>query len=85
MIQLVILNPSKPNEGRSVAIGTASTTDLELTWLSGNRLQVTYPLSFELTQQPSEIDGIEILFVTKSISNPTLKQDAPSARPLAAR
>jgi hypothetical protein len=85
IIQLVMSNPSKPNQGQSVAIGIASTTDLDLTWLSGNRLQVAYPLSFELTQQPSEIDGIEILFVTKSISNPALKQDAPSARPLATR
>ena len=86
IIQLSISNPSTPNQSKSVAIGIATTTDIDLTWLSGNRLQVTYPQFFQLTQQPSEIDSIEIVFVTKQISNPTLKRDWPeAASPLAPR
>lgn len=85
MIQLSISNPSNPNHIQSVAIGTATTTDVDLTWLPGNRLQVAYPPTYQITQQPSEIGNIEIEFVTKQISNSALKQDAPSARPLAPR
>lgn len=77
VIQLSISNPSNPKLIQSVAIGTATTTDLDLTWLSGNRLQVTYPSTYQLTQQPSEIGNIEIEFVTKQISNSALKPDAP--------
>jgi hypothetical protein len=80
MIQLSISNPSNPNLIQSVAIGPATTTDVDLTWLSGTRLLVAYPPTYQLTQQPSEIGNIEIEFVTKQISNTTLKQDAPSAR-----
>ena len=75
IIQLIISKPSTPDKGYSVAIGVATTTDLELTWLSWNKLQVTYPQSFQLTQQPSEIDGIEIVFVAKAISNLTFNPD----------
>jgi hypothetical protein len=79
IIQLIISNPSTPNQSNSVAIGIATTTDLDLTWLSWNKLQVIYPPSFQLTQQPSEIDSIEIVFIAKPTSNTAFERDAPKA------
>ena len=75
IIQLNISNSSNTNQVKSVTIGIATTTDLDLTWLSWNKLQVTYPPSFQLTQQPSEIDGIEIIFIAKPISNQSFNPD----------
>lgn len=77
VLELSISDKTDPNRLHSADIGIATTTDVDLTWLSGNKLQVSYPLTFQLTQQPSELDGIEIEFVTKPISNTSFNTDAP--------
>jgi hypothetical protein len=69
VITLNISNKLKPKEVHSVVLGIATTTDIELTWLSGIKLQVAYPVTFQLTQEPSRLNDIEIKFVTKPSSN----------------
>ena len=76
VITLNISNISKPKEFHSVVLGIATTTDIDLTWLSGIKLQVAYPASFQLTQESSRLNDIEIKFVTKPISNTSFNTDA---------
>lgn len=80
VITLNISNKLKPKELHSVVLGIATTTDIDLTWLTGIKLQVAYPVTFQLTQEPSELNGIEIKFVTKPSSNTSFERDAAEAR-----
>ena len=68
-LMLSISNRETPKKRNSVRISAATTTDIDLTWLSGSRLQFSFPNSFNATQQPSEIGGIEIRFFSTSSSN----------------
>ena len=74
-LELDILSKANPNAIHGFVIGSPTTTDIDLTWLSGNKLQVSYPRSFRLDQEPREIDNIEIVFVAKSISNTAFERD----------
>jgi hypothetical protein len=76
-LRLSIVNRATPGKSIGVIIGAASTTDIDVVWLSGSRLQFSFPTSFKVTQQPSEIGGIEISFVPKVSSNSSLHTDAP--------
>jgi hypothetical protein len=75
-LRLSIISQDSPTRSIGVIIGTASTTDVDVVWLSVSRLQFSFPTSFKITQQPSEIGGIEISFVPKPSSNSTLHIDA---------
>jgi hypothetical protein len=75
-LTLSISNRETSKRRNSVRIGAATTTDIDLTWLSESRLQFSFPNSFNITQQPSEIGGIEIRFLPKPSSNSSLDTDA---------
>lgn len=80
VIQLIISEQFKPKQSRSVTIGDATTTDLDLTWLTPNELQVAYPSSLKLTQEPTDILGVKIVFITKPISNTSFERGGERAR-----
>jgi len=76
-LRLKIISQATPEKSVSVIIGAATTTEVDVVWLSRSRLQFSFPTSFKVTQQPSEIGGIEISFVPKTSSNSSLHADAP--------
>lgn len=65
IVRIEISERSKPDRMHAVEIGAATSTDFDLTWLSNASLRVAYPDKFVLTQQPSEIAGIAIIFAAK--------------------
>ncbi len=54
-----------PNKSVSSKLGVATTSDLEVRWLSDHRLQVSYPNTFKLSQSPPSLGGIDIELVAK--------------------
>jgi hypothetical protein len=46
-------------------IGIATSTDVDVTWLSSKTLQVSHPGSFALDPVAPFLNGVEIEFVTK--------------------
>lgn len=76
-LRLNIVSQATPEKSFSVIVGAASTTDVDVVWLSGDRLQLFHPSSFKLTQEPTEIGGIEISFVPKPSSSSLLHTDGP--------
>lgn len=76
-LKLSISKQATPKKSVSVSIGAATTTDVDITWLSESRLQFFYPTSFMVTQEPSEIGEIEIRFLPEFSSNSSLHTDAP--------
>jgi hypothetical protein len=74
-LNLFIFNTSKPNVRKGAPIAAPTTTDIDLTWISNDRLQVSYPVSLQLAQQPSDIDGIAIIFVAKPSANSSFNAD----------
>jgi hypothetical protein len=73
---LFIFNTSNPNVRKGAPIAAPTTTDIDLTWISNDRLQVSYPASLQLAQQPSDIDGIAIIFVSKPSSDSSFNAGA---------
>ena len=69
-LELSIFDMATPNHTYSTTIANATSTNLELTWLSDNRLQVLYPPSLQLTQEPFELNGVEIKFVINPNAKP---------------
>lgn len=80
-LELQIIDKDIPNQIHSSVIAVATSTDIDLTWLSEKKLQVLYPSSLRITQEPSELNSIQLAFTTKN-SNPSVKRDALDARPL---
>lgn len=62
---LRLTDKDTPNKSVNSTIAMATTTNVDITWLAENKLQVAYPQSLQLTQQPSQIDGVEIVFIAK--------------------
>lgn len=75
-LTLSISNRATPERRNSVSIGAATTKNIEITWLSGRHLQFSFPDSFTVAQQPSEIGGIEIRFHPTPSSNSSLHTGA---------
>jgi len=68
VLKLSLSNQTNSRKFESVNIGAAATKDIGITWLSENRLQLAYPDSYQILQQPSEIGGVEIRFASKASS-----------------
>ncbi|WP_150119684.1 hypothetical protein [Collimonas pratensis] len=68
VLKLSLSNQTNSRKIDSVNIGVATAKDVGITWLSENRLQLAYSDSYQILQQPSEIDGVEIRFVSKASS-----------------
>jgi hypothetical protein len=79
-LELRIFNKNTPKQYRSIVIAAATSTDVDLSWLSDKKLQVIYPTSLQLTQEPSELDNIQLVFLVKN-SNSSFKRDALQRAP----
>ena len=65
------------------ALSGASTTDIDLTWRTERQLEVVYPISLALLNDPARLNDVEILYSARLPSNPAVKRDVPqAARPL---
>ncbi len=65
VLVLSVKNISGSNKEVMAKLGAATSTDIDLTWLSTDTLQVSYPPAFSLTQQPDDLNGIHIEFKEK--------------------
>ena len=74
-LELSIFDIATPDHTYSTTLANATTTDVELTWLSDNRLQVLYPPSLQLAQEPFELNGVEIKFVINPNVKPWVSTD----------
>jgi len=65
IVELRMSTTSKASEYQSFDLGDASTTDIDLTWLSKESLLVTYPTSFKLRRTITDMDDVKITFKAK--------------------
>lgn len=66
MVTLGVRNMATPDQSTSVELGVATSNDFKVTWLSDNALQVSYPSTFKLSQEPSSVDGVGLRLIPKS-------------------
>ncbi|GFE83587.1 hypothetical protein GCM10011487_55870 [Steroidobacter agaridevorans] len=67
MVTLSLSRQSTPKVEHSTRIGVATSTELDLTWLSNEDLRLSYPESFVLASTAPFLDGVEIQFSPKKI------------------
>lgn len=79
VITLSISAEMNPKEWHSSSLGAATSTDMDLTWLSDETLQLAYPESFRLGSVSPFLDGVEVDFAPKKISNNSLNGDVAKA------
>ena len=65
MVVLDISEKETPNKSTSSKLGVATTSDIEVRWLSDHRLQVLYPNTFKPAQSQLSVGGMEIELVGK--------------------
>lgn len=65
MLALSLTSAVDAKKSHMAVIGVATTTDIDITWLSDTALQVSHPASFRIDQQPTQLDGIAVKFITK--------------------
>lgn len=65
-LELQLFNKASPQQIHSSVIAAATSTDIDLTWLSDEKLQVLYSSSLQITQEPSELDSIQLIFMAKN-------------------
>jgi len=83
LVKLWIHRSDVPRRKIGVELSGASTTDIDLTWRTERQLEVVYPISLEILNDPARLDDVEILYSARLPSNPAVKRDAPqAARPL---
>lgn len=70
-LELQIFSKDSPKQIHSSIIAAATSTDVDLTWLSDRKLQVMYPTSLQLTQEPSELYNIQLVFWSKTPTPPS--------------
>lgn len=63
MVSLGVRNMATPDQFNSVELGVATSNDFKVTWLSDERLQVSYPSGFRLSQEPSSVNGVDLRLV----------------------
>lgn len=65
MLVLSLTSAVDDKQSHAVVIGLATTTDVDITWLSDAALQVSHPVSFRIAQRPTALDGVAVTFVAK--------------------
>ena len=66
MLELSVAKSASPDRSHAVVLGKATTTDVDLTWLSGTALQLAHSSAFRPTQMPTDLDGVRLQFVAKA-------------------
>jgi hypothetical protein len=79
MITLALSEAATPREEHSTKIGVATSTELDVTWLSNGELRLTYPESLSLASPSPFLNGVEINYVPKRISNNSFNGDVAGA------
>jgi len=64
-LALKMMNKNNPNEWKSVDIASAISTNIELAWLSDQKLAILYKDTLKLRQTPTEINGVRLDFRTR--------------------
>ena len=78
MLKLSLTKSARADRSHTVVLGTATTTDVDLTWLSGTALQVAHSGAFRPTQIPTDLDGVRVEFIRKAQS---IESSADAVRP----
>lgn len=78
-VALRISSKSNPKAWDSSAIGAATSTDLDLTWLSDEKLQVIYPESFHPASVAPYLGGVAIALASKRVSGNSSNGDVAEA------
>lgn len=63
MVTLDVRNMATPDRSASVELGVATSNDFKVTWLSDTALQVFYPSTFKLSQEPSSVNGVDLRLI----------------------
>ena len=79
VVKLWIHRSDVPSKKNGTVLSGASTTDIDLTWRTERQLEVVYPISLALLNDPARLDDVEILYSARRPSNPAVKRDAPKA------
>lgn len=83
VVKLWIHRSDVPGRRNGTVLSVASTTEIELTWRTQRQLEVAYPVSLALLNDPARLDDVEILYSARLPSNPAVKRDVPqAARPV---
>ena len=66
MVTLEVRDSATPDQSTSVKLGVATSNDFKVTWLSDEALQVSYPTTFKLSQEPSSVNGVNLRLTPQS-------------------
>ncbi len=61
-LQLVLQHSDTPKQSRIAPLGDATTSDIDLTWLTERKLKIIYPATYQPTAMPRDIADVQLVW-----------------------